>query len=157
MPLKTATTIEDFGPALKALLAAQPALATVPVTDGPPAPGTFDGAEWVALLDVEFAQRTRALNTTTRPRLENYTQNVLISVVQQSRSDHTTPGARAWALFAAVADAIRGNPTLTGYFTGDGQIVAVEVGSGRFTKAVGTDALSREASIEFGLQVEARI
>ena len=157
MALKTSTTIDDFGPALKALLEAQAALTSVPVTDGPPAPGTFDGPEWIALLDVEFEQTVRALNVSNRPRMEQYTQTVLISVVQKSRADHATPGARAWALFNAIHDAFRDNPTLNGYYTADGQIVAAQIEGGTFKKTVGQDALLREASIEFRIRVDARI
>lgn len=157
MTLKTSTTIDDFGPALRTLLAAQSTLTSVAITDGPPAPGTFDRTEWIAVLDVTFRQEARALNVSNRPRRETYTQNMLISVVQKSRSDHATPGARAWVLFNAVHDAIRDNPTLTGYYTADGQIVAAQIGSGTFKKSVSADATLREASIEFGIEVTARI
>lgn len=157
MALKTSTTIEGFGPALKALLEAQATLSSVPITDGPPAPGTFDGLEWIALLDVMFEQSVRALNVSNRPRMESYTQNVLVSVVQKSRADHATPSARAWALFNAIHNAIRDNHSLTGYYTDDGQIVAAQIGSGSFRKSVSADASVREASIEFGIRVDARI
>ena len=157
MPLKTSTTINNFGPALKTLLVAQTALTNVAVTDGPPAPGTFDGLEWIAILDVEFEQTARALNVTNRPRRETYTQAMLISVIQKSRSDHATPSARAWVLFNAVHDAFRDNPTLTGYFASDGQIIATQIEGGTFRKTVTADASVREASIEFRIRVDARI
>jgi len=152
------TTIPSFQAALEELLLAQTVfVAGLPLTDGIPSPGTFDRRDWVALLDVEFEQNTAALNQTTRPRDEFYSQTVLISVVAAKREDaQSVASDRAWEIFAAIEAAVRANPTLSPYYTGDGYIIAATLTkNGRLRKAVTDD--SRESSIEFTIDVRARI
>lgn len=154
MALRAPTTIDRFAPALKAALEAVPALVETPVTDGIPAPGTFGGDEWIALLDVEFEQEAR-LDRSSRPRRETYRQKLLISVTRAGQETQAAANARAWELFSAVDAAIRDNPSLDGYFTGDGQLASVQVSAGTFSKRA-TDTV-REATLELELAVLARI
>lgn len=157
MAIKTATSIDNFGLALKAMLQARAGLANVIVADGPPPPGQFEAREWIALFDVEFEQTPHSLNTTNRPRIETYRQKVLVSVVQETRSDQATPTARAFVLFSEIADALRADPELSAYYTGDGLIDTAQIGSGTVSKRANADATARETAIEFEINVKARI
>lgn len=156
MTLLTQSAIPDFAPALMRLWAAVPALKGVYVCDGPPTPGTALQPEIVMLGDVtDWSVEPRALNRTNQPRREEFRQNVLISVLQQTRADQATVNDRAWDIFRLLEAAIRTDPSISSAWTADGQIVHVLVEGGEFLKRA--NDTSREASIEFRLYVLARI
>lgn len=157
MTLKTSSTIPSFAAAMIAACRARPALKNVPMSDGLPEAGVLDGSEWIAFLDVEFEQTTRGMDVSSRPRQEDYTQAVMINVVQSGRGQDAQAKAssRALELFTELEQSIRDNPTLSGFYTDDGQIVAVQIGTGKLSKRA-TD-LVREVSVEFELSVRARI
>lgn len=156
MALKTSTTIDRFGAALKAALEAREAIrAGVAVTEGVPPPGTFASREWVMIGDVTFEQEVRGMHPVTRPRRERYQQTVMISVVREGQETAELATARAFELFVELEDTIRDNPILDGYFAGDGQIISVQMGRGTLTKRA-TDT-TRESTLEVELDVDARI
>lgn len=157
MTLKTSSTIPTIGTALTAAWRARGALSRIPITDGLPEPGILEGPEWVMIGDVEFEQAARAMDVTSRPRVEDYRVKVMVSVTRAGRGSdvQAAANARAWELFAELEQGIRDNPTLTGYYVDDGQIVAVQIGTGTFSKRA-TDTV-REATIETELVVRARI
>jgi hypothetical protein len=155
MAIRTSTTVDRFPTVLATALAARAALAGVSVTDGIPPPGTFGGPEWIAITDVVFEQEVRGLNVSSRPRIERYTQSIMISVVVAGRTPQTVANARAWELFVEIEETIRDNVYLDGFWTGDGQIVSVQTGRGTLSKRA-TDT-EREATLELELDVVARI
>lgn len=154
MTLRASTTVDRIAAALVSALEAQPDLKRVSVTDGMPPVGVIGGTEWIAILDVDpWQQESRGMNVTTRPRVEEYTQNVMISVIRKTE-DHRVANDRAWELYRAVEAAIRDTPTLP-ELTGDGQIVHIVVAGGSFLKR--SNDTHREATIELRLDVKARI
>lgn len=155
MALKTSTTMDRFGTALLAMVAALPVMHDVAVVDGPPPPGVLDSSTWVALMDVKFEQSPAALNVSNFPRWEEYEQEVIIRVIYSSRESQAEASARAWELFSAVSWALRNNPSLDGFFTGDGQIIVAQISDGTFSKRA-TDT-ERESAVTFTVNVEARI
>lgn len=158
MAIKVATTMDRFAPALISLWQAQAALSGVAVTDGPPEPAVFDRGEFIWVGDIEFNVRPHSIDRTNMPQLEEYVQRVIISVVHATRAGQAAANARAWALYAACADALRANPQLTGYLAGDGLIIsALPAEGGNFSKRTSEDATTREAAIEWGVRVKARI
>lgn len=155
MALKTATTIDNFGTALRAALAAEPTLKNVTITEGPPPPAVIDARDWIAILDVTFTQEWSSIMVGSFPRAEHYSQNVVIRCVDATRENQDLPSARAWARFRTISDLLRNNPDLSGFWAYDGQIITASVSDGEFTKRASDT--ERESSISFNIGVEARI
>ncbi len=155
----TATSLPEVLEAMAALYATLPALANVPISNGTPDRGTLDSDEFVALLDADdLEQEARSMNVTNQPRMEEYTVRVLISVVAKGADDDVAISARAAEIFGAIVLAHRQNPTLSGLYTGNAQIIhALGVIAGTFTRRQDSAGLEREAAFSFGVGVRARI
>lgn len=163
MAVTVATTMDRFPIALQTII--ETALPGVIVSDGIPPAGQFDAKDWIQIGDIDFEIDVKAMNRTTQPREERYVQEMLISVVKSTRAGQAAASARAWELYAAIHDAVRADVSLSAAWTDavlgtgntDGQIIAAVFGAGRLSKRVDEANSLREAAIEFGINVHARI
>lgn len=149
------STIPYFRDALLRALAARAGLSGVAVCDGRPAPDVLASEEFVALMETEFEISPNAMQRATQPRQEDYTQHVFVSVVGATRDDQVTLGSRAFAIYAEILDQLRSTVHLEGFYTGAGQIASAVAGAGTYHPKA--DDMQREATLEFGIRVTARL
>lgn len=149
------STIPSFRDALERALAARAGLAGVAICDGRPPADVLAGEEFLALMEAEFEVTVPTLNRTTQPRQETYTQHCVASVVGATSEDQVTLGSRAFAIYAEVCDQLRSTVHLEGFYTGTGQIAAAVPSTGVYHPRANDSA--REATIEFGIHVTARL
>lgn len=149
------STIPAFRAALIEALTGRSGLHGVEVCDGRPSPGVLESAEFVALMEADFTVTVPTLNRTTQPRQEVYVQHGYVSVVGATRDDQVTLGDRAFAIFGEICDQLRSTVHLEGFYTGGGQIAAAVIDSGAYHPRA--DDTAREATIEFGIKVTARL
>lgn len=150
-----ASSIPAFRAALIEALEARPGMKGVPVTDGKPEPEVLASEEFLAILQTNRNVAPRPIERTTQPRDERYVQHGMISVVGGTRTSQTTLGARAFEILAELESQLRETVRLEGYYTGPGNVYSVVVAHSDYdTRA---DDQRREASIEFSLDVHARI
>lgn len=149
------STIPFFRDALERALAARAGLAGVAICDGRPAPDVLASEEFIALMEVEFDITPVTMQRLTQPRQEDYTQHCYVSVVGSTRDDQVTLGSRAFAIYAEILDQLRSTVHLEGFYLGGGQIAAAVASSGTYHPKA--DDTAREATIEFGIHVTARL
>jgi hypothetical protein len=110
---------------------------------------------FVALMDTDGAQGVPTLNRTSQPRSEEYVQTVIISVAGSTRDDQVTLADRCFAIFAEICDQLRSTVHLEGFYAGGGQIASCVIDN--FSYKPRADDTAREANIEFGIRVTARL
>jgi hypothetical protein len=135
------------------------------IGDGPPPLDAMQLKEWIVLGDVNGGQKWAVVDAQRRPRDEEYTIDVLISVVSA-----TVPGDdklqsalnnRCMALFAELEQELRGNPTQgvgqpTGFYNG-GFVIVSEIANPNVKLQKRGNDTAREAAMEFGITVKARL
>jgi hypothetical protein len=146
------SVVHDYRVALKAALAARPALSGVRVSYGPPLPRT--PGEFIWLADAEEApQVARALGR--MKRREDAIVKVVVSV-QRTGTDQEAVAARAYALLAEVENAIREDPSLDAHYTGAGELIHSQF-AGLEEDRLLADDNKRECLIIANVSVAARI
>lgn len=149
------SAIPAFRAALIAMLQARSGLSGVQVTDGPPEPSVLDGDVYIALLEAKGTQRIWAMNRSSQPREERFTQTVVIGVRGETRADQVTLGNRAYVLLGEMEQGIRADVKLTAYYTGAAKLVTTVIGSEDYQTFA--DDHSRESQITVGVDVHARL
>lgn len=158
------STIQLYTDALIANLKARQNLQRVLISDGPPPASWLAAEEWVMFGDVTGNQSWAVINKTRRPRNEEFTIEVIISVIANTTDgdDAVQPmlNARCMEIFAELEDELRGNPTQgVGPATGidpAGYVIESEISTPVTLAKRGNDH-AREASMTIGIKVKARL
>lgn len=145
------STIHAVKLALRAALAARPALVGVQVTYGSPLPSPQP--EFIWLGDAAGEQEARALGKQARREIQSLT--LYVSVLRQGRDQQATT-QRAFELVAEVEETLRADATLDATYTGPGQIYAIQV-AGPFGLEERASDTQREALVTMTVRWTGRI
>lgn len=160
------STIPGFTAALQAGLQAQlGGSSKVRVCDGPATPDAANAEQVIELLDAEVEVGTR-MDSTTQPRTEDGSLNVLITVQTATRGKQTNANALAFALLSALNQLLRSRTDLQGYYDaaagagqpgGAGFIAGARVARVKHTKRSDPNSQIREAGLDVTVIWKARL